>query len=210
MSYRVATIEELQDIAYRQDTHMRPVRHHLGITAFGTNAWTAANEGDRLMPEHQEDEGNEELYVVLRGRARFEIDGETVDAPEGTLVFVRPEGNRTAFAEEAETTVIAIGSKVGQPYEAGGWEVWAEFHPAYEAGDYGAVIDRARKTLEASGYATPLYNLACCESLAGHKQDAIGHLRVAFERRPSLRDMANEDTDLDPLRDEPAFRELVG
>ena len=122
---------------------MRPVRHHLGITAFGTNAWTAANEGDRLMPEHQEDEGIEELYVVLRGRARFEIDGDTVDAPEGTLVFVRPEGNRTAFAEEAETTVLAIGSKVGQPYEVGGWEVWAEFHPAYEAGDYDAV-DRPR------------------------------------------------------------------
>ena len=101
MSYRVATIDELQDIAYRQDTHMRPVRHHLGITAFGTNAWTAANEGDRLMPEHEEDEGIEELYVVLRGRARFEIDGETVDAPEGTLVFVPPETNRTAFAEEA-------------------------------------------------------------------------------------------------------------
>ena len=142
MSYRVATIDELQDIAYRQDTHMRPVRHHLGITAFGTNAWTAANEGDRLMPEHEEDAGSEELYVVLRGRARFEIDGKTVDAPQGTLVFVQPKANRTAFAEEAGTTVLAVGSRVGQPYEAGGWEVWAEFHPAYEAGEYDAVIDR--------------------------------------------------------------------
>jgi mannose-6-phosphate isomerase-like protein (cupin superfamily) len=210
MSYRIATIDELNDIAYRQETHMRPVRHHLGITAFGTNAWTAANEGDRLMPEHQEDEGSEELYVVLRGRARFEIDGETVDAPQGTLVFVRPEGNRTAFAEEAETTVLAVGSRVGKPYEAGGWEVWAEYHPAYEARDYELVIDRARETLEASGYATPLYNLACCEAQAGRHDDAVDHLRVAFERRPSLRDFAKEDTDLDPLRDEPAFRELVG
>ena len=210
MSYRVATIDELQDIAYRQDTHMRPVRHHLGITAFGTNAWTASIEGDRLMPEHEEDEGSEELYVVLRGRARFEIDGESVDAPEGTLVFVRPETNRTAFAEEAGTTVLAVGSRVGQPYEAGGWEVWAEFHAAYEAGEYEAVIDRARETLEASGYATPLYNLACCEALTGRNEDAIGHLRVAIERRPSLRDVAKDDTDLDPLRDEPAFRKLVG
>lgn len=210
MSYRVATVDQLQDIAYRQDTHMRPVRHHLGITAFGTNAWTAANEGDRLMPEHEEDEGNEELYVVLRGRARFEIDSETVDAPEGTLVFVEPQTNRTAFAEEAGTTVLAIGSRVGQPYEAGGWEVWAEFHPAYEAGDYEAVIERARETLEASNYATPLYNLACCEAITGRKQCAIDHLRVAFDRRPSLRDLAKEDTDFDSLREESAFRELVG
>jgi hypothetical protein len=130
------------------------------------------------MPEHQEDEGSEELYVVLRGRARFEIDGESVDAPAGTLVFVRPEGNRTAFAAEADTTVLAVGSTVGQPYEARGWEVWAEFHPLYEAGDYDAVIERARETLEASGYPLPLYNLACCEALAGLTEDAVGHLRV--------------------------------
>jgi mannose-6-phosphate isomerase-like protein (cupin superfamily) len=210
VSYRISIIDDLQDIPYRQDTHMRPVRHHLGITAFGTNAWTAANEGDRLLPEHREDEGNEELYVVLCGRARFEIDGESLDASAGTLVFVEPESNRTAFAEDAGTTVLAIGSRVGQPYEVGGWEVWAEFHPAYEAGDYDGVVDRARETVEASEYAAPLYNLACCEALAGRKEDAIGHLRVAFERRPSLRDLAKEDTDLNPLQDEPAFRELVG
>ena len=210
MSYRVATVDELQDIAYRQETHMRPVRHHLGITAFGTNAWTAVAEGDRLMPEHEEDEGSEELYVVLQGRARFEIGGEIVDAPAGTLVFVEPETNRTAFAEEAGTTVLAVGSRVGQPYEAGGWEVWAEFHPAYEAGEYDEVIARARETLETSGYATPLYNLACCEALSGRTDDAIGHLRTAIERRPSLRDVAKEDTDLDALREEPAFRQLVG
>jgi mannose-6-phosphate isomerase-like protein (cupin superfamily) len=206
--YRVATVDELQDIGYREDTHMRPVRHHLGITAFGTNAWTAAAVGDRLMPEHAEDEGIEELYVVLRGRARFEVDGDTVDAPQGVLVFVRPGISRTAFAEEEGTTVLAVGSRIGKPYEAGGWEVWAEFHPAYEAGDYEAVIDRAREPLEASGYATPLYNLACCEALAGRNEDAIAHLRVAFERRPSLRELAKEDTDFDPLRDEPAFRAL--
>jgi hypothetical protein len=72
------------------------------------------------------------------------------------------------------------------------------------------VIARARETLETSGYATPLYNLACCEALSGRTDDAIGHLRVAIERRPSLRDLAKADTDFDSLRAEPAFRELVG
>ena len=208
-TYRITRADELEDIDYRQGTHMRPVRHHLGITAFGTNAWTAERVGDRLMPEHQEDEGNEELYVVLRGRARFEIDGDSVDAPQGTLVFVRPEGNRTAFAEEAETTVLAIGSTVGKAYEAGGWEVWAPFHSAYEAGEYAAVVERAREALEATDYASPLYNLACCEALAGMKEDAIGHLRIALERRPSMRELAREDSDFDSIRDEPGFRDLV-
>jgi mannose-6-phosphate isomerase-like protein (cupin superfamily) len=210
VNYRVATVDELQDIPYREGTHMRPVRHHLGFTAFGANAWTSTKEGDRLMPEHAEDAGVEELYVVLRGRARFEIDGDTVDAPAGALVFVGPETTRTAFAVEPETTVLAVGSRVGMPYEAGGWEVWAEFHPAYEAGDYEGVIERGRSTLVTAGYATPLYNLACCEAQTGRTEDAIAHLREAFERRPSLRELSKEDTDLDPLRDEAAFRELVG
>ncbi len=210
MGYHVATVDELQDIPYREDTHMRPVRHHLGIRAFGTNAWTSTKEGDRLMPEHAEDEGVEELYVALRGRARFEIDGDTVDAPAGALVFVGPETSRTAFAVEPETTVLAVGSKIGQPYEVGGWEVWAEFHPAYEAGDYEGVIERGGSTLETAGYATPLYNLACCEAQTGRTEDAIAHLRDAFERRPSLRELSKQDTDFDPLRTEPAFRELVG
>ena len=62
---------------------MHPVRYHLGISAFGANAWTVENVGDRLMPEHEEDAGSEELYVVLRGRARFEIGGESVDSVPG-------------------------------------------------------------------------------------------------------------------------------
>jgi mannose-6-phosphate isomerase-like protein (cupin superfamily) len=208
-NHEVTRIDEIEGVDYREDTSLRPVRHHLGITAFGTNGWVGKDAGDRLVPSHEEDPGNEELYVVLSGRARFEIDGGTVDAPTGTLVFCRPEADRTAVAEEAGTTVLAVGSTVGQPYHGGGWEVWAPFDPQYEAGEYDAVIEGARETLEASGYAAPLYNLACCEALAGKKDDAIGHLRVAIEKRPSLRDLAKEDTDLDPLRDEPAFKELI-
>src|SRR5215468_5142835 len=90
-SYVVA---QLDDIEVQDDGRcpFRPVRHHLGISAFGINSWTAPNTGDRIINEHDEDEpdGHEELYVVLRGRATFELDGERVDAPPGTLVFARP------------------------------------------------------------------------------------------------------------------------
>jgi mannose-6-phosphate isomerase-like protein (cupin superfamily) len=209
VSYKVAHIDEIEGIDYRENSFMRPVREHFKISAFGTNAWHGENVGDRLVPSHTEDAGNEELYVVLRGRARFEIDGEKIDAPAGTLVFCRAEADRTAFAEEAGTAVLAVGSTVGQPYHGGGWEVWAPYHPRYEAGDYEAVIADAREKLETSGYAAPLYNLACCEALAGHKEDAIGHLRLAFEKRPSLRDLAKEDSDLDALREESGFKALV-
>jgi hypothetical protein len=54
------------------------------------------------------------------------------------------------------------------------------------------------------------YNLACCESLAGRKADAIEHLRVAVERSDQWRSLAAEDSDLDPIRDDRAFKALMG
>ena len=213
MSYTVAPIDGIEALGYRQETHMRPVRDHLGITAFGTNAWTAEKAGDRLIPEHEEEqEGDpEELYVVVRGHARFEIGEDTVDAPSGTLVFVSPGTRRTAFAEAAGTELLAVGASPGRAYEVSGWEIWAPLDEAYRAGDYDGVVAAGRERIEAAGYAMPLYNLACCEALAGgHVEDAIGHLSAAFEVRPSLRDLAREDSDLDSIRDEPGFSELIG
>jgi mannose-6-phosphate isomerase-like protein (cupin superfamily) len=211
VSYKVATIDEIEAIDYRQETHMHAVRHQLGITAFGTNGWTAENAGDRLVPEHEEDEGSEELYVVLRGRARFEFGGDTVDAPAGTIVFVEPKTHRTVFAEEAGTAVLAVGATRGQAYEPSGWEIWAPAHRLYEAGDYAGAVAKAREVVEANPeYSAPKYNLACCEALAGMTDDAIGHLRSAVQLRPSLRELAKEDSDFDSIRDDPAFRELVG
>jgi mannose-6-phosphate isomerase-like protein (cupin superfamily) len=148
--YRVARIDEIEGFDYRQETRMRPVRHHLGITAFGTNAWIGEKIGDRIFPEHEEDEGNEELYVVVQGRARFELGQDTVDAPAGTLVFVEPETTRTAFAEEAGTAVLAVGAKRGEAYEPSGWEVWAPTHPLYEAGDYAGAVEKARELVQAN------------------------------------------------------------
>ena len=70
---------------------------------------------------------NEELYLVHRGRARFELDGDHVDAPAGTFVFVPPGVRPTAFAEEPGTTIIAVGGIPGKAYEPVGWEVWRPF-----------------------------------------------------------------------------------
>jgi hypothetical protein len=123
--YRVVHLDETDEISDGR-CRQRPVRHHLGITAFGINAWTGREVGDRIINEHdEEDDGNEELYFVSNGRAMFEPDGERRVAPEGTFVFVPPAVKRTAFAEEAGTTLVAIGGIPGKPYEPRGWEIWA-------------------------------------------------------------------------------------
>jgi tetratricopeptide (TPR) repeat protein len=211
------TVTHVDDIPELNDgrSPMKPVRHHLGISAFGVSAWTAKNAGDRVINEHQEQEGDdpadEELYVVTRGHAVFEVDGERVDAPAGTMVFVQPRSNRTAFAEEAGTTIVAVGATVGEAYKVVGWEPWAPLRAAYEAGRYDEVIDRLRElVVEHPQYGLLFYNLACCESLTGQKPEALDHLRRALELSDMFREYARGDSDLDAIRDEPGFADLVG
>jgi mannose-6-phosphate isomerase-like protein (cupin superfamily) len=107
--YSVARLDEIDEIDDGR-VPWRPVRHHLGMTSFGMNAFTAPNAGDRLINEHDEShDESEEVYLVTQGRARFELDGEHLDAPAGTFVYVKPEVTRTAFAEEPGTTLLAVG-----------------------------------------------------------------------------------------------------
>ena len=211
--YAVAHLEEIDELSDGR-CPWRPVRHHFGITSFGVNTWTGREAGDRIINEHDEsdtDDNDEELYLVQSGRATFELDGERVDAPAGTFVFARPGVKRTAFAEEPGTTIVALGGTPGKAYEPFGWEIWAPAHRLYDAGDYAGAADRGRELVEAHPeYPGPLYNLACCESLAGRTADAIEHLRLAIGRSERLRSFAAKDSDLDPIRDEPAFKELVG
>jgi hypothetical protein len=209
-SHAVTHLDEIDEMDDGRCPY-RPVRHHFGITAFGVNAWTARDAGDRIINEHDESEENEELYLVQHGRAVFELDGERLDAPAGTLVFARPGVKRTAFAEEAGTTILAVGGTPGEAYEPHGWELWAPLRPLYEAGEYAEVADRGRALVEAHPeYADLFYNVACCESLAGRTADAVEHLRRAIDMSEQFRAYAKDDSDFDPIRDEPAFKELVG
>jgi tetratricopeptide (TPR) repeat protein len=211
-SYAVARLDEIDEVNDGR-CPFRPVRHHFGITSFGVNAWTARDAGGRIINEHDESDpdAGEELYLVVRGRAVFELDGDQVAAPAGTFVFAPPGVKRTAFAEEPETTLIALGGTPGKAYEPDGWELCASLTPLYEAGEYAEAADRGRQLVEAHPqYAGLLYNLACCESLAGRTVDAVDHLGRAIDRSEQFRSYAKDDSDFAPIRDEPGFKKLIG
>ena len=210
-SWAVDRIEDIPELEPVGDCPIRPVRHHFGITAFGVNAWTARAAGDRVINEHEEDPGSEELYIVTRGRAVFELDGERREAPEGTFVFVPAGVKRTAFGEEAGNNDRLGRRDDGQ---------------AVHAGWLGAVVSRCarstrpvsmprwrrssvRSIAEAPQYGLLFYNLACLESLTGQRTEAIDHLRTSIELSEQFRDYAQQDSDLDAVRDDPAFEELM-
>jgi len=210
--YEIAQLEEIEPIEDGRSA-FRPVRHHLGISAFGANVFGPRASGERLINEHDEAEpdAQEELYVVLAGRARFEIGGEKVEAGPGRFVFVRPGVVRTAFAVEDGTTLFAVGAKPGEAYRAHGYELWAPLQPLFEAGDYAGVADRGREVLaQDPPYALLYYNVACAEAMSGRADDAIDHLRRGIELNEELRQFAKGDSDLDALRADPRYQELVG
>ena len=116
---RVADVPALPSDVEGLEWH--PVRHHLGIRAFGTNGYAGHRAGDLVIEPHDEDE-HEELYVVLTGAARFVVDGETLDAPTGALVLVTPPSQRVAHALEDGTTVLVVGGTPGRAFEVSEWE----------------------------------------------------------------------------------------
>jgi tetratricopeptide (TPR) repeat protein len=189
----------------------KPVRKTLGVTAFGINAYTAANAGDEVVEDHTEEHlGHEEIYAVISGHAVFTVDGEHVDAPAGTLVYLDdPSQRRSATASEAGTTVLAIGGKPGL-HEVSAWEYFFPALPAMRDGDY----DTARAILE-DGLAQKEhpalhYNLACVEALAGDAERALAELELAIDAAPRFRESARTDDDFASLRDDPRFSALTG
>ena len=209
--YAVAQLDQIEEFA-DEGCHYRPIRHHLGITAFGATAWTAHAAGDAVINEHDDGDptADQELFVVLRGHAVFELEGTRVDAPAGTLVFAPPHTKRKASATEDGTTILALEGTPGKAYEPRGWELWAPLFPRYQAGEYAEVADRLREVVAASPqYPMLFFNLACCESLTGRTSDALEHLRHAIAMSAEFRENAKDDSDLDPIRDDPAFQQLI-
>jgi tetratricopeptide (TPR) repeat protein len=204
---KVVRLDELEGVPVFGTLVWKPVRRTLGITAFGVNAYTAANAGDEVVEDHEETRlGHEEIYVVLTGRAAFTVDGEQVDAPAGTIVYLDdPAQQRGAVAAEPGTTVLAVGGVPGQ-HDISAWEYFFAALPYERAGEW----DEAEKLIRDGLAAKPdhpslLYHLARIEAHTGRRDDAIEHLTAALAQDDVLRTIAADDETLDPIRDDPRF-----
>jgi mannose-6-phosphate isomerase-like protein (cupin superfamily) len=203
---KILKLEEIEGIPVLGSLVWKPVRRPLGVTAFGINAYTAVNAGDEVVEEHTEEQlGHEEIYFVHAGHAVFTVDGEEVDAPAGTLVYLDDVSQRRhAIAKEAGTTVIAVGGVPGK-HEPSAWEYFFPALPAMREGDY----DTARRLLEdglkENDAPVMHYQLACVEALAGNRERALDELRIAVNGNDRYRVHALTDEDFASIRDDPRF-----
>ncbi len=193
----------------------KPIRAELGIESFGASAYVA-DAGEIVVPAHSETPGggsgaHEELYVVVRGRATFTVDGETVDAPAGTLVLLQPGEHREARAEDAGTLVLTIGGKRGEAFTVSAWEYPALVRHARELGRFDEARALAGEGTERFGeHPFLLYELACAEEQDGRRDEALRLLARAIELGPFVCEWLAAEPVFDSLRGDPRFGEALG
>jgi tetratricopeptide (TPR) repeat protein len=203
----VAHIDELDAIELPDGFVWRPVRRHFGIKAFGVNAYTPGKSG-QVVEEHSEGQlGHEEIYLVLRGRVKFTIDGSDHELGQGQLVYVRdPSLKRAGVALTDDAAVLALGGKPGEAFEVSAWETWFAAAPLAEEKRWDDVIALYNEALaDKPDHPVLVYNLACMEAQAGRTDDAIAHLQRAIKLRPEFAETAADDEDFASIKDDPRF-----
>ena len=213
--FEVASLDEMEPAPQHEGRLRKHVRSELGILGFGINAYGTTKADVPVIREHDESSpwsnGHEELYVVVSGRATFTVDGEEIDAPAGTLVFVADRNaTRGAVATRKGTQVLAIGGTPGEAYRISAGEASGDWYAHYEAKQYEEGLAVLEATLpDYPGNPFLYYNIACCESLLGRRDEALEHLKIALASHEPFVELARDDRDLDPVRDDPRFEKLV-
>jgi tetratricopeptide (TPR) repeat protein len=217
-SYVFAMLDELEPASQiapgaEDDGRRRfDVRRRLDIASFGIQAYRAPSGVD-VIREHDEtllgEAGQEELYIVLNGAATFEIDGDSVEAPTGSLVHVQPTARRKATAKDEDTTILVVGGTPGEAYEPAPEEAGEAF-AAYNAAHYeGALAKQLVVVEKRPNDPVALFNAGCFAARAGRADEAIEHLRRAVEINERIKELMATDEDLDSIRDDQRFAELV-
>jgi mannose-6-phosphate isomerase-like protein (cupin superfamily) len=206
--YKTAHIDELEVMPVNNGEFVwRPVRRRFGISAFGSNAYSADKAGQRVIEEHFERDGHEEMYVVLRGGVTFTLGEDELEAGPGTLVFVRPGTRRGAIATEDGTFVLAVGAKPGVVFEPSPWEQVFAGYTYAELGD----LERGRAEVREAIERTPdawqgYYNSACIEARFGDPDTAVAHLKRSLELdEEATKKAAENDSDFDSIRERPDY-----
>jgi tetratricopeptide (TPR) repeat protein len=212
-SYDVVALEDIEPGPEHDGRIPLNIRRHFDIRGFGVRANRSVGDG-HVVGEHTEDglgtTGQEELYLVLSGKATFNVDGEPIYATAGTMVFVRdPAAKRSAVAKEEGTTILAIGGTPGRAYELSVGEAMNDMWEPYRAEDFEGALEALQPVLEERPEALVLFNVACMEARLGRTDDAIVHLEQAIADDDRIKENIRTDGDLDSLREDPRFQALT-
>lgn len=206
--FSVVTLDALVPFETEGQARWHTIRRTLDIRAFGMNAWSATEDGQQVIGEHDEVDGeqHEEVYVVVSGHATFTLDGDSFDAPAGTLVHVPDPAVKRGAVGTRGTTILAVGAKPGVVFAPSPWERTAEALAFWPTEEWDKAIDVLEAQLaESPDSGLTAYNLACALARGGRRDEALARIREATRMEDRFLELAQTDDDLASIRGDPAF-----
>jgi len=115
----------VQPVVPNDNGRWQPLNGPLGLTAFGISA-NVCDPGEEFESEHDEVKtGQQEVYVVVTGRARFGVGPDHVEAGPGTETTVPdPRQVRAYEALEPSTRIVCIGAAPTPEDGHAGYGAW--------------------------------------------------------------------------------------
>jgi len=113
------TVKKIDDMEGIYGGGFKRARAELGVEAFGMQVLDLPPNMTEQYPEHDHSgDGQEEVYLVLRGAAEIEVDGDKHALDPETMVRVGPGVTRRLRTGSEGARVLALGGCAGKPYEA--------------------------------------------------------------------------------------------
>ena len=204
MGWKALALDDVEAVPWRgTELVWRPVRSALGTRIVGMGGYTADRAGQVVIEGHTESEdglSHEEVYLVLRGRATFTLDGRDVDAPAGTFVAVTdPAVHRRAVAAEPGTAVLALGALPTFVPSDSEWIERARPHLRSDPERAIAILEDLR-VAKPDG---PVAEVAATFIALARGDDSAARAALAglVARRPDLIGVLADDEDLEALLD---------
>jgi quercetin dioxygenase-like cupin family protein len=202
VGWKALGLDDVEAVPWRgTELVWRPVRGALGTRIVGMGGYTAARAGQVVIEGHTESEDglhHEEVYIVLRGRATFTLDGTEVDAPAGTFVaVVDPSVHRRAVAAEPDTAVLALGALPTFVPSDSEWIERARPHLRSNPERAIAILEDLRATKPDGPVAEVAATFIAIAR--GDESAARSALAGLVARRPDLLGVLADDEDLEPL-----------
>ena len=114
-AHEIKRIDDMEAIAFGT---FKRARAELGISSFGIQVIDMPPNADQY-PEHDHaDDGQEEVYLALRGSGEIEIDGERHFLAPETMVRVSAGTKRKVWTGDEPLRVLIVGGVPGKAYEA--------------------------------------------------------------------------------------------
>jgi len=202
VGWKALALDDVEAVPWRgSELVWRPVRGALGTRIVGMGAYTADRAGQVVIEGHTESEdglNHEEVYIVLRGRATFTLDGAELDAPAGTFVAVLDPGvHRRAVAAEPGTAVLALGALPSFVPSDSEWIERARPHLRSDPARAIAILEDLRAVRPDS----PVAEVAAAFIALAHGDEPGARAALAglIARRPDLLPVLADDQDLEPL-----------